>query len=165
MGRRRLPNGGHRRPYTTRLECETNLPDAVRDAVEQYAEICFGPQADGETPWFDDEFCRQLVKERWEEVTRYSVGPMTLLHLRLAVDQTAKDRIFNACKQGAVLRRLRFAGVGLAGGLGLLAVAFGYLKIDQRTGGMRHGRLRLAAALAILGLAAAVVIAIMGMVG
>lgn len=142
-------------PYTTPLECEANLPDAVREAVEQYVELSVGPQAARGARWFDDRSCRELIKDRWEEVRQSSVGPMTQLHLLLRFDQKIRDHIFKA---GVVGQRLWLIAVGLTGGLGLLAVAFGYLKIDGRTGGAYRGRLSLAAAFAILGLIAAVVI-------
>jgi hypothetical protein len=146
-------------PYTTRLECETKLPEAIGEAVNQYAEICFGPDAVGKVDLPDANLCRRLVKERWEEITQSSVGPMTQLHVLLQFDRKVKDRIADACNQVVIRQRLWITGIGVTGVLGLLAVAFGYLKIDELTGGAYRGRLRLTAALAILGLVAAAVMA------
>ena len=52
------------------------------------------------------------------------------------------------------------AGGGLAAVLWLLAVMYGYLRVDLKTGGAYRGRLRFAAVLAILGPVAAALLVV-----
>jgi hypothetical protein len=76
----------------------------------------------------------------------------------LEFGRKVKDRILEARQGALIARRLWLAGVGLTAALALLAVLYGYLKIDLATAGGYRGRLRLAAATAILGVAAAVML-------
>ena len=112
-------------PYTTLLECDAKLPEAIRRAVDEYAEIALGSDVVG-TAWLPDAaFCRQLIKDRWQEVKPYSVGPMTQLYVLLQFDRKAKEGIADACRQGVIERRVGHAAVGMAVVLGLLAAAYG----------------------------------------
>ena len=120
-------------PYTTRLECDEKLPAALQEAVNQYVEECLGLPAAGELQLPVDFFGR-LVKEQWEEVSQHSFGPMVQLHVLLQFDRKAKDRILEAQRQAVVARRLRTTGIGVAAGLGLLAMFFGYLKMGAVKG-------------------------------
>ena len=93
-------------PYTTLLECDAKLPEAIRRAVDEYAEIALGSDVVG-TAWLPDAaFCRQLIKDRWQEVKPYSVGPMTQLYVLLQFDRKAKEGIADACRQGVIERRV-----------------------------------------------------------
>ena len=123
-------------PYTTRAECDAKLPDALQEALDHYAEVCLGGQVE-EPVLLPPDQLRQLVKDQWEEVRQYSVGPMVRLHVLLEFDRKVKDRVVEEHKRGVVARRLRFAGVGLAAGLALLGALYGYLKATgTRDGGI-----------------------------
>ena len=80
---------------------------------------------------------------------------MTRLYVLLQFDRKVKSRIIDECQRSVVAGRLWMAGGGMAAILWLLAVMYGYLRIDLKTGGTYRGRLRFAAALAILGPVAA----------
>ena len=107
-----------------------------------------------------DELRRQVVKDQWEEVRQYSVGPMTQLHVLVEFDRKIKDRILEEHQRMVVAGRVWRAGVGLIALLAFLAVFYGYLRIDLATGGAYRARLRLAVAAAILGVVAAAVAAV-----
>lgn len=143
-------------PYTTRQECDAELPNELRKALQHYAEeVCFrGPSVPHVV--LPDEYLRQeVVKEQWEEPHQSSVGPMVRLHVLLRFNSKVKERILEERYRNVIAGRLWQGGVGLAAILGLVAVIFGYLKIDLSTAGAYRGRLRFAAILAILGLVAA----------
>jgi hypothetical protein len=144
-------------PFTTRQECDAKLPEELQKALFSYAEMYLGQSAgrNVEIVLPADYLRQHLVKDQWEEVRQYSVGPMTRLHVLLAFDQDVKNRVVEAHRQGIVAWRIRVMGVVLGVVLGLLAVAYGYLKTDLATAGAYRGRLQLAAGLAILGIIAA----------
>ena len=87
---------------------------------------------------------------------------MVNLHVLLEFDHAVKERILEEHRRAAVGRRMWVLGVGLASLLAVLGVLYGYLRIDQSTAGAYRGRLRLAAAVAILGVVAAGVVAVVG---
>ena len=115
-------------PYTTRQECDANLPEAIQEAFDQYVEVCLGPEEIDAVRLPAEYLRQQLVKDQWEEVRQHSIGPMTQLHVLLQFDRKVKDRVVEEHRQAVVAHRLRLAGVGLVTALGLLAAAFGYLK-------------------------------------
>ena len=141
-------------PYTTRAECDAKLPEALQEALGHYVDVCLGDQAVDDIRLPADYLRQQLVKAQWEETRQLSVGPMIWLHVLLQFDRKIKDRILEEHRQAIIGQRLHAAATWSAIGLALLTVAFGYLKIDLATGGVYRGRLRLAAAAAILGLVA-----------
>lgn len=146
-------------PYTTRAECDTKLPEALQEAFGHYVEVCLGDPVTDATGLPPDELRQQLVKAQWEETRPYSVGPMVHLHVLLEFDRKFKDRVLEEHRQAVIAGRLQAVAAWTAIGLVLLTVLFGYLKIDLATGGAYRGRLRLAAAAAILGLVAVAVVA------
>jgi len=116
-------------PYTTRQECDAKLPEAIQEAVDQYVEVCLGPE-EIDAVCLPAEYLRQqLVKDQWEEVRQHSIGPMTQLHVLLQFDRGVKDRVLEEHRQAVVAHRLWLTGAGLTAALGLLAAAFGYLKL------------------------------------
>ena len=145
-------------PYTTRVECNEKLPEALQEALDQYAEVCLGDQTVDRVRLPVEYLRKEIVKEQWEETRQHSVGPMVWLHVLLKFDRKLKDQVLEAYGRATVNRRLQLVGAWAALGLGLLTVAFGYLKIDMATGGAYRGRLRLGAVAVILGVIAAVVI-------
>jgi hypothetical protein len=119
-------------PYTTRQECDAHLDEALQEALDRYVETCLGERPTERIALSPEVLRRQLVKEQWEEVGQYSVGPMTQLHVLLQFDRRMKDRVLEAHQRGIVAGRLWNAGIGLAAVLAVLTGAWGYLKITGR---------------------------------
>lgn len=147
-------------PYTTREECDAALPEKLQAALGRYVEACLGDQTPRDISLPPDYLRQQLVKAEWQETRPYSVGPMTELHVLLQFDRKVKDRVLEAYREAAVTDRLQAVAGWAALGLSLLAVCFAYLKTDLVTGGLYRGRLRFATGVAILGLVAAAVVAV-----
>jgi len=115
-------------PYTTRAECDAQLPSALQEALDRYVEACLGEEVRRRIV-LPADYLRQLVKDQWEEVGKYSVGPMTRLHVLLEFDRKAKDRVLDQLRRSAVARRLWFAGFGWTAWLAMLGGVYGYLRI------------------------------------
>ena len=120
-------------PYTTRQECDAKLPEELQNAVDRYAEMCLGEPPAARIVLPADYLRQHLVRDQWEEVREYSVGPMTQLHVLLRFDPEAKDRILAEHRRGIVAARLWLTGIGLAAVLGLLAAVYAYLRIGMAT--------------------------------
>jgi hypothetical protein len=145
-------------PYTSRAECEAQVPEALQKALDDYVEMAIGPEAVGMVQLPAEILRQEIYRASWEETRSYSVGPMIRLHGRLQFDRPFKTRVQEAYREAIVAERLRTVGVWAALGLSLLTVCFAYLKADLATGGTRRGRLRLgAAAVILMGLIAAAV--------
>ncbi len=139
-------------PYATPQECEDELPGELHKAANRYVATYVGRPAGAQLVALPYEFLRnEVVKDKWEEIGPSSVGPMTRLYVLLQFDRKAREQILEEYRRGVVAGRLWIAGGGLAAVLWLLAVTYGYLRIDLKTSGKRRRRLRFAAILAILG--------------
>jgi len=144
-------------PYKTADECEQNLDQKLQEAVEEYAARRLGPEAASRIRLPPEYVRRRLIKHQWAETflsPTPSIGSMVQLHVLLTFDREFTEQLDLAWKRVLVAERVRWAGIGLAGILALLAVAYGYLKVDLATRGMYRWRLRLAAAVMILGVVA-----------
>jgi hypothetical protein len=142
----------HVGPYKTLGECEQDLPEAIERSARQYVEeyLDLGP-AVKRIRLPADELRRQLVKAEWEEtIESPTVGPMKQLHVLIEFGPEFRERVRQEWKRLVITDRLWRTGSAGVVGLALLGVLFGYLKIDQATGGARRGRLRVAAAAAVL---------------
>lgn len=145
-------------PFTTRAECEANLPEALQRALDEYVDVAIGRKAVGLVRLPADSLRHDVSKEEWEETRPYSVGPMVRLHCRLQFDRSFKARVLEAYREALVGERLRVVGAWAAIGLSLLTLGFAYLKVDLATDGNYRRRLRLgAAAVILIGLIAAAV--------
>jgi hypothetical protein len=136
-------------PYTTRMECDAKVPEVLQGAVDQFVEAYLGRPATG---WvrLPPEKLKQLVVDEWEESLQLSMGPMTRVHLLLNFDKKAKNLIDEALNYGQFTERAAVVGTGLIGVWMLLAVIWGYLKLDLASKGAYRNRLRAAAGFAIL---------------
>lgn len=141
-------------PCFSLVECEGQLPNALRQAVQTYADRQLG-EGKGQfvnlpTSYIHDH----IVLKEWEERKQDLIEPMIYLHVLLQFDSDARRAIQASYDNTVVVERL--AQTATAGGvvLGLLTIIFGYLKLDTLTRGYYTWRLRLTAAAAILGLAA-----------
>jgi len=141
-------------PYTSRAECDAQLPDALQKALDHYVEACLGDQTSEEVRLPVEELRQKAVKGFWEETRQYSVGPMIQLHALLEFDREMKGRVLDTHRQAIVDRRLHLAAIWASLGLSVLGVMFGYLKTDLATGGAYRGRLRWLAFAAIAGVVA-----------
>ena len=141
-------------PYADRPECDARLPEALQEELVRYVKTHWGPKAAGRVR-LTPEIREAIVRQDWEEPIQASFGPMIQLHVLLEFDRHAQNLIQHQWHTAIVAGRLWYSGIGLVAALVLLSVVFGYLRIDQATGGSFRGRLRLAAAAAILTLAAA----------
>jgi hypothetical protein len=138
-------------PYTTRLECEAKIPELLQEAVDQYVETYLGHKWAGYVR-LPPEQLRQLVVAEYEELWQSQAleGPMPRMHLLLNFDQKAKEFISDATNARLFTDRASVTGSGLIGVWLLLAVVWGYLKIDISTKGVYRTRLRAAAGFAII---------------
>jgi hypothetical protein len=136
-------------PYTTRQECEAVIPSVLRTALYQYVEADLGRQAADRVNLTLEEL-RQMVVTEYEETRPYGVGMMTQIHLLLNFDKKAKYLVDEALRLDIFTRRAAVAGAGFVALWLLLAVFWGYLKLDLTTKGAYRKRLRAAAGFAIL---------------
>jgi hypothetical protein len=93
---------------------------------------------------------RQLVVTEYEETKDFSVGKMTQVHLLLNFDKKVKTLIDEAIHVRLFNNRAAVAGAGFVALWLLLAVIWGYLKLDLSTKGAYRNRLRAAAGFTIL---------------
>ena len=115
-------------PYTTRLECDGALPEAVRATAAEYVGLWLGAEAAGDIRLPADDLQLRLVRELWEEPVPSSFGPMVELHAQLVFDAKAREWFKDEWNRAVALRRMRVAAVGLASVLGLLGAAYLALK-------------------------------------
>ena len=141
-------------PYTTRQECDVEQRNLLREAVDRYVNISIGDGASDYVNLQLPYIYQNIVRADVEEHRPSSVGPMLYVHNLLEFDRAVNDHIQVVYRQALVAERLKYAGIGTAGLFGLLATVFGYLKLDTLSRGYYTGRLRLAAAAAILGIVA-----------
>ncbi|MEE8450705.1 MAG: hypothetical protein V3R99_02290, partial [Thermoguttaceae bacterium] len=119
-------------PYISRLECDAKLPDALSEAVQQYASTTIGPKAVGRISLPADFLTEQLVAEQWQEAVQTSFGPMVQLHVLARFDANVKQDVESAWKQAVITERVWLAGIGMSFVLGFLAILFVGLKITRR---------------------------------
>ena len=139
-------------PYTTIQECEANIPEVLHAAVNQYVDRYLGHQWMGYVQLSPDHLS-QLVVAEYPETKDFSIGKMTQVHLLLNFDKKAKTLISDALNLRLFNNRAAVAGTGFIGLWLLLAVVWGYLKLDLATKGACRRRLRVTAALATLTIA------------
>jgi hypothetical protein len=147
-------------PFETRQQCEAEVPQALQEAVKNYAAIYLGAGAAGHLDRDAAELRRRLVREEWEEPVETSYGPMLILHLRLAFDRAMQDSVREAVRQETAAARLRLVALGLGGVLVVLGVLFGCLKLTEwgnrlklTEGGNRRRRMQLQLAAVLLAVA------------
>ncbi len=155
-------------PFLARADCDAELPEELQQATARYIadHPDFGPAAARRVRLSEDYIRSHIVQSEYEESVENPLGPeikldadedapWTSLHVLLEFDRKVNDDIKKMWKETIVQQRLWYAGTGLATILGLLAVVFGSLKIDQSTGGSCRGRLSVAAVAAVAAVLAA----------
>lgn len=152
-------------PYATPQECREKLDEAIRDAVRHYVGGHLSHRSGVEIELPPSFIHNELVRHEWLVQSEYSFGPMYNLHALLVFDKTTNEAIDRHFHDGQVRGRLGYAGAGAALVLALVGTLFGYLKLDTLTRGYYTGRLRAAAAAAILALAAVAGLLVQGNIG
>jgi hypothetical protein len=119
--------------------------------MDQFVETYPGHQWAGYVRLPPDQL-RQLVVVEYEEPwqSQSLAAPMPRIHLLLNFDQKIKELINDAVNSRLFTDRASVAGSVLIGLWLLLAVVWGYLKIDLTTKGAYRKRLRAAAGFAII---------------
>lgn len=136
--------------FVTRAECEQALEPKLKLAITQYVDDYLAPNASKRIS-LDADLLKRLRKSEYEEVVNSAtVGPMRQLHALLEFDDAARARLAERWHETIVAERLGRTALVSGVALGLLAVAFGYLKLDILTAGQFRGRLRFAVIAAIL---------------
>jgi hypothetical protein len=138
-------------PYTTRDECDKKLPEQLSRTVDAYAVHLLGPRVSGRIQLPPDYIQGSLVRDTWEE-HRFSPSlnrRMVQLHVLVAFDAKATEKIRNEWKQVVVKERVYRLAAGAIVLLLSLTIAWAYLRLDLSTAGRYRWRLRLAAAAAL----------------
>lgn len=143
-------------PYTSRLECDAQLPAVAQRAVDDFVAAYLGSEWAGRVQLSHEYILSQLVKDKWEEPVQASFGPMVQVHVLLDFDHRVKEHLKAQRDHSIVMRRLGVLGTGVGAALLVLCIAFVVLKLDLVSGGQRRGRL---AVVAVLSLVAVVVAA------
>jgi hypothetical protein len=154
-------------PYSSRLEADAKLPEAVQKAVDEFVEIAF-PDAEAKLR-LPPERLRQMVKDTYEQWRTIRSGDFLFLtlHARIVVNKVELEPDYKLAQKNfaktersrVAERRLWHSTPYFFGGFLLLATVWGYLKVDLTTGGRRRGVLRLAGFIAILSIVAAAALA------
>lgn len=147
-------------------ECGPALDQALSKAVAAYIDEYFGTRKAGRVQpsdviGYDLSYIRQhLVKpgHTFEEKLQMSFGPMYQTHALLEFGPAFRKELdgrrgeLERCvRETAMAYRLRGLGLGFGAVLCLLAVVFGYFRLDTATRGYYTGRLQFLATAAILG--------------
>jgi hypothetical protein len=155
----RLEGSVYRAPVKSGLfvidqECDTALRAKVQATVNQYIDELLG---EGASRKLGDETTRQYVTETYREtVTSPSVGPMRQAYALVEFNEQRRTKLQQVWEAILASERLNRVALITTSVLGLLIIAFTYLKLDLRTAGQFRGRLRFAAVGAIIVLATSI---------
>jgi hypothetical protein len=141
--------------YADVPECQRALEGQIKTQVDEYIDRWMGPGT-ASLVAVDREYLNKHIKKQEfsEVVDTESVGPMHQIHALLEFDDSARADFHERWRRAVVTERVWVVGFGSAVVLALLGTAFGYLKLDQQTGGRQSGRLGVAATLVALIVAA-----------
>lgn len=147
-------------PYSTRLECDQELPNKLHAAIAEYAAVYIEPKARDQVRLPLDYVQGNIVQDDWEETKDVVIStadqipektvPMVQLNVLLEFDHAANARIRDDWDDAIVADRLFGLGALTAIVLALLAGVYGYMELDLVTGGAYRRRLQLAAAGVVL---------------
>lgn len=142
-------------PFPSYEDCGPEKPKAYADAIKRYANEYLqegaGDYVDLPMWYINQNVYRTEAKEYRESPT---LGKVVIVHYLLEFNDAVRQHIVQVYHQALVAERLKYVGLGAAGIFGLLATAFGYLKLDTLSRGYYTGYLQAAAAMAITGLVA-----------
>lgn len=121
-------------PFTTPLECERELVKSLQGAVSEYAELSLDREAAAVR--LPDDALQQLVQERWTEVRPMEIDGgrqnMVSLHALVIFDPPMQQRIKSEAQRLVIGQRVQGTAVVFGGVLGLLALAWGSLRLATR---------------------------------
>lgn len=143
-------------PYQRLADCRRELDGQLREAVDEY--ICDFLGDRRAANWLSypvDEIRERLVDETFQEQLETSVGLMNQIHARLRFGRAFQDELHQRWQQLRMAFRLVRVIVWSLTILGVLAVVYGYFRLDTATRGYYSGRLQFAVVAAILGVVAA----------
>ncbi len=147
-------------PWKTPEECQEALDEQIAGAIDDYVARWIGDHARGQVVLPADYVRRFLIKDQWLEKINTSLGEMYNLHALLAFNRQIDGRLRDAWNETVAAARLVLAVFVFLGTILPLSVIYGYLRIDQATGGVYRRRLRLAAAGILILIAAGAVYAL-----
>ncbi len=141
-------------PFESRMKCDRELPEALRQAVDAYVDQYLVPEAVGRVTLPKEYLQSHLVRETWTEnrsvaVTSTDRVPMVLLHVLLGFDTDVNNRLSEMWHRVVIFQRLHLVGLVVAGVLVVLATFWAYLRVDLATAGAYRNRLRVAAVLVL----------------
>ncbi len=153
-------------PYTTIEESDSALPAKINAAVDDYVGQLIGLQARGRIRLPMEYIDEHVKRDDWQEWRKHAMGPVTVdmvhRHVLLRFDNAVNDHIRQMWKRSIVNERVAGAAALGGGVLALVAMIYGYLRLDLATRGAYRRRIRWTAAaaalLAMLVVAAAAVI-------
>jgi hypothetical protein len=121
-------------PYTSQLECDRALPNAIQAAARDYAGLALGAEA--ASVLLPEDALQQLVRDRWNEDRPMEIDGrsenMVMLHAKLVFDDTMRQRIKFEADRLVIQRRLQRVAVVFGGVLGVLGLAWSGLKLVTR---------------------------------
>jgi hypothetical protein len=122
-------------PYTTPMECEQHLPEALQNVLKEYADVSLGPQAAAIR--FSDDDLKQFIRRRWTEVRSMEMESgatrnMYTLHAQVVFDHRAQQLITSAAERALIDKRVQGGAALLGGLLTFLAGTWGGLKLATK---------------------------------
>ncbi len=123
-------------PFPTLVQCDKELPAAIRDAIQDYAENHLDDRARGVRLRLDnlELLPANVIAETYPETVSTSFGPMRQLHARLTFDRRASQWVREQVRDALVGQRLWYVGAVLTGALAALALLWAGLKSGTKPG-------------------------------
>lgn len=151
-------------PYSTPAECVDPQREQLVQAIRKFLddsqpagseEMIYAPDAllgpDAPLGMSTYELYQRFVKDRYLTESDSSILPMYTLHTLVVIDERGGEELIERTIAKAHSEQLEKVGVLSCGVLGLLALAFGLLKLDESTKGYYTGRLLIGVPAAIMG--------------
>ncbi len=118
-------------PYSTVAECERNLTPAVEQSVSDFMIDHLGEH--GAKPVaIDSKFLQGLIRERYFEPVKLSIGDMFQLHALLVFDGRVQGELENRIRESLVNERLRYTAMG---GMAVFVLLGGVYSALKASGG------------------------------
>jgi hypothetical protein len=124
-------------PFVTDQECSQAMPAKIQAVIEDYANNLPGHNGTTKIP-FDPELIRRVQKATYAETQTTSVGPMRQIYALVEFDDAARKELKARWQATIIAGRLSRVALGSGVVLSVLAIAFGYLKLDDRRQRAKH---------------------------
>ena len=139
-------------------DSQAALDDELQLALARYMEGRFGPEAADQIEIPADDLRKCVALEPKETVELKGLGPMVRTTGVVRFNKAFQARIDQEWAKVHLSEKFWYLGGGLGAVMLLLAVGYGYLKIDLATHGAYRWRLRLAAIAIVVGIAAGIAV-------